>query len=112
MFFLERFFERELSRIIREFTKIIISFNLRLICGNYTFILRCKYTHYSRFGKGKVLKLCSSDKNIVESFLFSEILCTFEADFHSGEPLAPKEDFQDIVGKTEAFAIIRVQPKA
>ena len=31
------FYERELSRIIREFTKIIISFNLRQICGNYTF---------------------------------------------------------------------------
>ena len=53
-----------------------------------------------------MLKLCSSDKNIAESFLFYDNLCTFEADFHFGEPLAPKEDFQDIVGKTEAFAII------
>ena len=34
------FFKRELSRIIREFTKIIISFNLRLIYGNYTFFFK------------------------------------------------------------------------
>ena len=59
-----------------------------------------------------MLKSCSSDKNIAESFLFSDIIRTFEADFHFGGPLAPMEDFQDIVGKTEAFAIIRVQPKA
>ena len=77
-----------------------------------SFDILCKYTAFSRYGKGIVLKLCSSDKNIVESSHFSEILCTFEADFHFGEPLAPMEDFQDIVGKTEAFAIIRVQPKA
>ena len=77
-----------------------------------SFDILCKYTAFSRYGKGIVLKLCSSDKNIAESFFVSDNICTFEADFHSGEPLAPQEDFQDIVGKTEAFAIIRVQPKA
>ena len=49
------FFKRELSRIIREFPKIIISFNLRLIYGNYTFFFKRKLS--------RIIRDCETDEH-------------------------------------------------
>ena len=78
----------------------------------YVPIFRCKYTAFLWIIKGKVLKLCSSDKKSSKSFLFSDNIRTFGADFIAGSVMLPLGISNNIVGKNKAFAIIRVQPKA